>query len=82
MLDKDYEEDMKRMYNLLSRIPNGLDLLSDFDTRLRKAGLASVAKAASESDKLEPKIYVGDVPNTQNQGPIDGAPHNKPKVTE
>jgi cullin 1 len=62
LLENDREEDMARMYNLLSRIPDGLDpLLSKFETHMRKAGLAAVAKAGSDAEKLEPKYYVGAV---------------------
>lgn len=60
LLDTDREEDMARMYNLLSRIPDGLDpLRTRFETHVRKAGLAAVQKVqSSEGDKLEPKVYV------------------------
>jgi len=59
LLDADREEDMARMYNLLSRIADGLDpLRSKFEAHVRKAGLAAVAKVASDADKLEPKVYV------------------------
>lgn len=60
LLDTDREEDMARMYNLLSRIPDGLEpLRSRFETHVRKAGLAAVQKVqSSEGDKLEPKVYV------------------------
>ncbi|KAG5997566.1 hypothetical protein E4U43_002608 [Claviceps pusilla] len=60
LLDNDREEDMARMYNLLSRIPDGLEpLRTRFETHVRKAGLAAVQKVqSSEGDKLEPKIYV------------------------
>ncbi|KAG6025139.1 hypothetical protein E4U41_001602 [Claviceps citrina] len=60
LLDNDREEDMARMYNLLSRIPDGLEpLRTRFETHVRKAGLAAIQKVqSSEGDKLEPKIYV------------------------
>ncbi|KAL3955491.1 hypothetical protein ACCO45_011054 [Purpureocillium lilacinum] len=60
LLDTDREEDMARMYNLLSRIPDGLEpLRTKFETHVRKAGLAAVQKVqSSEGDKLEPKVYV------------------------
>ena len=60
LLDTDREEDMARMYNLLSRIPDGLEpLRTRFETHVRKAGLAAVQKVqSSEGDKLEPKVYV------------------------
>ncbi|KAK9769765.1 putative NACHT domain-containing protein [Seiridium cardinale] len=58
LLDQDCEDDIKRMYSLFSRIPNGLDLLSDYETHLRKAGLA---EAVSGAEKSDPKIYIGPV---------------------
>lgn len=60
LLDNDREEDMARMYRLLSRIPDGLEpLRTRFETHVRKAGLAAVQKVqSSEGDKLEPKVYV------------------------
>ena len=59
LLDNDREEDMARMYNLLSRIPEGLDpLRQKFEAHVRNAGLAAVAKVASDAEKLEPKVYV------------------------
>jgi len=59
LLDNDREEDMARMYKLLSRIPDGLDpLRQKFEAHVRNAGLAAVAKVASDAEKLEPKVYV------------------------
>ncbi|OLN95668.1 Cullin-1 [Colletotrichum chlorophyti] len=59
LLDNDREEDMARMYKLLSRIPEGLDPLRQrFETHVRKAGLGAVEKVASDAEKLEPKVYV------------------------
>ncbi|KAF7922802.1 uncharacterized protein EAE97_010966 [Botrytis byssoidea] len=59
LLDNDRYDDMARMYNLLARIPDGLEpLRTRFEAHVRNAGLASVAKVASEGDKLEPKVYV------------------------
>ncbi|RDA90149.1 hypothetical protein CP533_2200 [Ophiocordyceps camponoti-saundersi (nom. inval.)] len=60
LLDSDREDDMARMYRLLSRIPDGLEpLRAKFETHVRKAGLAAVQKIqSSEGDKLEPKVYV------------------------
>ena len=59
LLDNDREEDMARMYKLLSRIPEGLDpLRQKFESHVRKAGLSAVQKVASEAEKLEPKVYV------------------------
>jgi len=60
LLDNDREEDMARMYSLLSRIPDGLEpLRTRFETHVRKAGLNAAEKVnSSEGDKLEPKVYV------------------------
>lgn len=59
LLDNDREEDMARMYKLLSRIPEGLDpLRQKFESHVRKAGLSAVQKVASDAEKLEPKVYV------------------------
>ncbi|KAJ4228798.1 ubiquitin ligase (cullin) of SCF [Fusarium falciforme] len=78
LLDNGREQDMARLFNLLSRTPYGLDpLLSKFEPHLRKAGLAAVAKAASDAEKLEPKIYVGAV-QTQYQGLVTGTLNDEP----
>ncbi|KAF6841957.1 Cullin family protein [Colletotrichum plurivorum] len=59
LLDSDREEDMARMYKLLLRIPDGLDPLRQrFETHVRNAGLGAVQKVASDTEKLEPKVYV------------------------
>ena len=59
LLDDDRREDLGRMYKLLSRIPDGLDpLRSRFEAHVRKAGLAAVEKVATDSDNIEPKVYV------------------------
>jgi cullin 1 len=62
LLDNNREEDMARTYDLLSRIPDGLDpLRAKFEAHVRKAGLASVQKLqAAEGDKLEPKDVARD----------------------
>jgi len=76
LLDNDREEDMARMYSLLSRIPDGLvPLRSKFEAHVRKAGLAAVAKVASDADKLEPKVYVDALLeiHTQYQGLVKRA---------
>ncbi|SCZ98135.1 BZ3500_MvSof-1268-A1-R1_Chr3-3g06598 [Microbotryum saponariae] len=60
LLDQEQEGDLKRMYLLLSRIPNGLDPLRErFEQHVKKAGLASVEKVVGESaEGVEPKAYV------------------------
>ncbi|KAK4130541.1 ubiquitin-protein ligase-like protein [Trichocladium antarcticum] len=84
LLDNDREEDMARMYNLLSRIPDGLDpLRTKFETHVRNAGLAAVAKVASDADKLEPKVYVDALLeiHTQYQGLVKRAFTDEPEFT-
>jgi len=63
LLDYDKDEDLQRMYSLLSRIPEGLEpLRKKFEEHVKRTGLAAVSKlvgtdpAAIES--LEPKAYV------------------------
>ncbi|KZV95811.1 Cullin-domain-containing protein [Exidia glandulosa HHB12029] len=65
LLDYDKDEDLQRMYALLSRIPDGLEpLRKKFEEHVKKAGLAAVAKLVGEgadgssSDTLDPKAYV------------------------
>lgn len=59
LLDNQREEDLSRMYGLLSRVSEGLDpLRSRFETHVRNAGLAAVAKVAADAEKLDPKVYV------------------------
>ncbi|KAI1828457.1 Cullin-domain-containing protein [Xylaria intraflava] len=68
LLDNNREEDMARMYKLLSRIPEGLDpLRQKFEAHVRHAGLAAVAKVASDVEKLEPKVYVEALLETHTQ---------------
>ncbi|KAF4991230.1 hypothetical protein FGRMN_7962 [Fusarium graminum] len=85
LLDNDREDDMARMYNLLSRIPDGLDpLRARFETHVRKAGLAAVQKVqSSEGDKLEPKVYVDALLeiHTQYQGLVKRAFNDEPEFT-
>jgi cullin 1 len=48
LLDNEKEDDLNRMYNLLSRIPNGLDPLRDrFEAHVKKAGLEAVEKVVT-----------------------------------
>ena len=84
LLDNDRYEDMQRMYNLLSRIPDGLDpLRAKFEAHVRKAGLAAVAKVAVDADKLEPKVYVDALLeiHTQYQGLVKQAFKDEPEFT-
>lgn len=85
LLDNDRVDDMARMYNLLSRIPEGLEpLRTRFETHVRKAGLAAVQKVqSSEGDKLEPKVYVDALLeiHTQYQGLVKKAFNDEPEFT-
>lgn len=59
LLDNERQEDLARMYRLLSRIKDGLDpLRTTFENHVRKAGLAAVEKVASDGENFEPKLYV------------------------
>lgn len=63
LLDYDQDEDLQRMYALLSRIPEGLEpLRKRFETHVKNAGLSSVSKLVGEGgetvDSLDPKVYV------------------------
>jgi|SRR5579862_3014676 len=60
LLDNDRQDDLARMYNLLSRIPDGLEpLRNKFEAHVRKAGLMAVEKVAAEAgENIEPKVYV------------------------
>lgn len=59
LLDEDRVDDMARMYGLLVRIQNGLDpLRQKFESHVRTAGLAAIAKVATDADKIDPKAYV------------------------
>lgn len=84
LLENDREEDMARMYDLLSRIPNGLDpLRARFEAHVRKAGLAAVAKVAQDTEKLEPKVYVDALLeiHAQYQGLVKRAFNDEPEFT-
>lgn len=84
LLDNDRYEDMQRMYNLLSRIPDGLEpLRAKFEAHVRKAGLSAVAKVAVDAEKLEPKVYVDALLeiHTQYQGLVKQAFKDEPEFT-
>ena len=50
LLDFDKDEDLQRMYSLLSRIPEGLEpLRKKFEEHVKKAGLAAVSKLVGEA---------------------------------
>jgi cullin 1 len=84
LLDNDRVDDMQRMYNLLARIPDGLEpLRTKFEAHVRKAGLAAVAKVAEDADKLEPKVYVDALleVHTQYQALVKNAFKDEPEFT-
>ncbi|KAG9313519.1 Cullin [Chiua virens] len=63
LLDFDKDEDLQRMYALLSQIPEGLELSrKKFEEHVKKAGLTAVSKLVGEAsegaDGLDPKAYV------------------------
>ncbi|PGH30694.1 Cullin 1 [[Emmonsia] crescens] len=59
LLDTERQDDLARMYRLLSRIKDGLDpLRNKFETHVRKAGLAAIEKVAPNGDAVEPKVYI------------------------
>jgi cullin 1 len=64
LLDFDKDEDLQRMYSLLSRIPEGLEpLRKRFEEHVKRAGLAAVAKLVGEGgaasiEAIDPKAYV------------------------
>ncbi|KAG9313192.1 Cullin [Chiua virens] len=63
LLDFDKDEDLQRMYALLSRIPEGLEpSRKKFEEHVKKAGLTVVSKLVGEAsegaDGLDPKAYV------------------------
>ncbi|KAG6918745.1 hypothetical protein DXG01_011936 [Tephrocybe rancida] len=64
LLDFDKDEDLQRMYALLSRIPDGLEpLRKRFEEHVKNAGLAAVSRLVGEAEagsleSLDPKAYV------------------------
>lgn len=62
LLDFDKDEDLQRMYALLSRIPEGLEpLRKKFEEHVKNAGLTAISKLVGEGDNAEsvdPKAYV------------------------
>lgn len=63
LLDFDKDEDLQRMYALLSRIPEGLEpLRKRFEGHVKQAGLSSISKLVGEgetnAENVDPKAYV------------------------
>lgn len=63
LLDFDKDEDLQRMYALLSRIKDGLEpLRKKFEEHVKRAGLAAVQKLANAGETgeeaIDPKAYV------------------------
>jgi cullin 1 len=84
LLDDDRVDNLQRMYNLLSRIPDGLEPLRiRFEAHVRKAGLAAITKVASDADKMEPKVYVDALLeiHTQYQTLVKKAFKDEPEFT-
>lgn len=84
LLDNDREDDMARMYGLLSRIDKGLEpLRTKFEVHVRKSGHAAIAKVAADVEKLEPKVYVDALLeiHTRYQGLVKRAFNDEPEFT-
>lgn len=63
LLDFDKDEDLKRMYVLLSRTSEGLEpLRKRFENHVKNAGLSSISRLVGEGDvnaeNVDPKAYV------------------------
>ncbi|KAG7442123.1 Cullin-domain-containing protein [Guyanagaster necrorhizus] len=61
LLDFDQDEDLQRMYSLLSRISDGLDpLRKRFEVHVKQAGLSAISKLVGEGSTVDvdPKVYV------------------------
>lgn len=60
LLDFDKDDDLQRMYALLSRIDEGLEpLRKKFEQHIKASGLAAVLKLGADSaETLDPKAYV------------------------
>ncbi|KXN86112.1 Cullin-1 [Leucoagaricus sp. SymC.cos] len=62
LLDFDKDEDLQRMYALLSRIPEGLEpLRKRFEGHVKQAGLSAISKLVGEGSanvEVDPKSYV------------------------
>ena len=63
LLDYDKDQDLRRIYSLLSRIPEGLEpLLRKFEEHVKRTGLAAIATLvgsdATAIEELDPTAYV------------------------
>ncbi|OAD74412.1 Cullin [Phycomyces blakesleeanus NRRL 1555(-)] len=60
LLALDKQDDLRRMYSLLARIPDGLDpLRKSFEAHVKKAGLSAIERIAQqEGEVVDPKTYV------------------------
>lgn len=72
VLEFDKDEDLQRMYGLLSRLPDGIKpLRKKFEQYVRNAGLAAVAALVSEAntdtDTVDPKAYVDALVSVYNK---------------
>ncbi|KAH8108737.1 Cullin-domain-containing protein [Phellopilus nigrolimitatus] len=69
LLDFDKDEDLQRMYALLSRIPEGLEpLRKKFEEHVKRAGLSAVEKLVGGGDSdVDQKAYVDALLETVNR---------------
>jgi cullin 1 len=63
LLDYDKDQDLRRIYSLLSRIPEGLEpLLRKFEEHVKRTGLAAIATLvgsdAAAIEELDPTAYI------------------------
>jgi cullin 1 len=63
LLDSEEDEDLQRIYALLSRIPEGVERLHGiFECHVKQVGLTAVSKLVGEgganADSIDPKAYV------------------------
>ncbi|KAG6876366.1 hypothetical protein C0993_003662, partial [Termitomyces sp. T159_Od127] len=70
LLEFDKDEDLRRMYGLLSRLPDGLEpLRRNFEQFVKAAGLAAVATlvTGTDTDGVDPKVYVDTLVSVYNR---------------
>ncbi|KAJ1549304.1 hypothetical protein HK405_005924, partial [Cladochytrium tenue] len=78
LLDRDQIDDLKRMYSLLSRIPEGLDRLRTiFEAHVRRQGLAAVEKVAEAAIAAAASGEAG-AGDGEGEGEDDGEKPKKP----
>ncbi|KAG6895787.1 hypothetical protein C0992_012574 [Termitomyces sp. T32_za158] len=73
LLEFDKDEDLRRMYALLARLPDGLEpLRRNFERFVKAAGLAAVAGLVSGTEvevdaEVDPKVYVDTLVSVYNK---------------